>query len=49
MMIRRVYPDQRLRVIDAKNGWALVEAYEYKSETTTTGWISRRVLRPMTP
>ena len=44
-MIRRVYPDDRVRIKDVKNGWALVEVYEYKSEATTTGWINKRVLR----
>jgi hypothetical protein len=45
IVLRRVYPDDRVRVLDVKDGWALVEVYEYKSEATTTGWINRRVLR----
>jgi hypothetical protein len=44
-MIGRVFPDERVRVMDVKNGWALVEVYEYKSEATAIGWINRRVLR----
>ena len=30
---------------DVKDGWALVEVYEHKSEATTTGWVNRRALR----
>jgi Bacterial SH3 domain len=44
-IIRQLYPDDRVRVQDVKDGWALVEVYEYKSEATTTGWVNRRALR----
>ena len=43
--IRVVYPEDRVRLLDVKRGWALVEVFEYKSETMVTGWINRRVLR----
>jgi SH3-like domain-containing protein len=44
-IIRKLYPDDRVRVQEVKDGWALVEVYEYKSEATITGWVNRRALR----
>jgi hypothetical protein len=44
-IIRKLYPDDRVRVQEVREGWALVEVYEYKSEATTTGWVNRRALR----
>jgi hypothetical protein len=44
-IIRQLYPDDRVRLIEIQNGWARVEVYEYKSETVINGWMSRRVLR----
>lgn len=44
-VMRMVYPDDRVRVVDIKSTWALIEVYEYKSKSTVTGWINRRVLR----
>lgn len=43
--IRAIYPDQPLRVLEATEAWAKVEAYDYASDRRLTGWISRRRLR----
>jgi len=43
--IRAVYPDQPLRVLEAGDAWAKVEAFDYASDRPLTGWISRRHLR----
>jgi hypothetical protein len=45
MVLRHLYPDDRVRVLDVKDSWAHIEVYEYSSEQTQTGWINRRVLR----
>jgi hypothetical protein len=45
LILRKVYPDDRVRVLDAAGKWAQVEVYEYHSEKVTQGWINRRVLR----
>jgi hypothetical protein len=43
--IRAIYPDQPLRVLEATDAWAKVEAYDYASDRPLVGWISRRRLR----
>lgn len=43
--IRAIYPDQPLQVLEAKDAWAKVEAYDYASDRPLVGWISRRRLR----
>lgn len=43
--IRTIYPDQPLRVLEAGEAWAKVEAYDYASDRPLVGWISRRRLR----
>ena len=44
-LIRLVYPDQLLRVIEAKKGWVLVEVFDYGTDKPLRGWIARRNLR----
>lgn len=44
-LIRLVYPDQWIRLIETKGDWALVEVFDYGSDAAVTGWISRRYLR----
>jgi len=46
--IRAIYPDQPLRVLEATDAWAKVEAFDYASDRPLVGWISRRRLR-LTP
>lgn len=43
--IRAIYPDQPLRVLEAGEAWAKVEAYDYVSDRPLVGWINRRRLR----
>ena len=43
--IRAIYPDQPLRVLEAGDAWAKVEAFDYASDRPLIGWISRRRLR----
>ena len=45
LILRQIYPDDRVHVVGIKGGWAKVEVYEYNSEKVTEGWINRRVLR----
>lgn len=45
-LIRLVYPDQPVRIIDAKGEWANVEVFDYGSDGPVRGWMSRRYLRP---
>lgn len=45
MVIRSVYPDQLLRVIDEQGEWLKVEVFDYQSDSATRGWISRRRAR----
>ena len=44
-LIRLVYPDQVVRVIDTEGEWAEVEVFDYGSDRPVRGWISRRYLR----
>lgn len=44
-LIRLVYPDQVVRVIDTKGEWAMVEVFDYGSDQPVRGWMSRRHLR----
>jgi hypothetical protein len=43
--IRAIYPDQPLRVLEAGDAWAKVEAFDYASDRPLIGWVSRRRLR----
>lgn len=45
MVIRLVYPDQLVKLVDTRGEWARVEVFDYASETPLIGWISRRHLR----
>lgn len=45
MLIRSVYPDQLIRVVDEKGDWLQVEVFDYHSDSATRGWISRRRVR----
>ena len=44
LLLRRVYPDQLVRVIEANDRWAKVEIYDYGHDAPMVGWISRRAL-----
>lgn len=44
MVIRELYPDDHVRVLEEKDGWAYVEAYQFHSEQTQHGWLDRRTL-----
>lgn len=44
-VIRYVYSDQELRLIDERADWVLVEAYDHHANGAVTGWISRSRLR----
>jgi hypothetical protein len=44
-IMRQLYPDDLVRVLDVKDGWAQVEVFQYNSEQLINGWINRRVLR----
>jgi hypothetical protein len=44
-IMRQLYPDDLVRVLDVKDGWAHVEVFQYNSEQLINGWINRRVLR----
>lgn len=48
-LIRLVYPDQPVRIIEAKGEWAMVEVFDYGSDAPVRGWISRRYLRVAPP
>lgn len=45
MRIRRVYPDQIVRVLDESGNWLKVEVYDYSGDVPIVGWMNRRVLR----
>ena len=45
LLLRIVYPDQRLMVRRTDGAWAFVEVYDYRSDQSITGWISRKRLR----
>ena len=45
MLIRMVYPDQLLRVMNEQDQWLEVEVFNYQSDSATRGWISRRRVR----
>jgi len=44
-IMRQLYPDDLVRVVDIKEGWAHVEVFQYNSEQLINGWVSRRALR----
>ncbi|HEY0928078.1 hypothetical protein [Brevundimonas sp.] len=39
--IRTVFPDELIRVLEAKGSWAKVEVHEYATDQVTIGWIAR--------
>lgn len=45
LVVRLVYPDQWVRVIDTNGEWARVEVFDYRSDAGIEGWINRRNLR----
>lgn len=45
LVIRRIYPDQWLRVLEIKDDWAHVEVFDYQSDGSIDGWIYRTHLR----
>ena len=45
LLLRMVYFDQTLRVIDERGAWVKVEVYDYHAGAVTRGWMSRRRLR----
>ncbi|MBV8686814.1 MAG: SH3 domain-containing protein [Alphaproteobacteria bacterium] len=45
-MIRLVYPDQPVRIIELMGEWVYVEVFDYGSDGPVRGWMSRRYLRP---
>lgn len=45
IVIRSIYPDQLLRVINENGDWLNVEVFDYQSDNVTRGWISRRRVR----
>jgi hypothetical protein len=44
-IMRQLYPDDLVRVLDVKDAWAHVEVFQYNSEQLITGWVNRRALR----
>ncbi len=44
-IVRRVYPDDRVRVLEVQRSWARVELYGYNSEAIDNGWLNRSALR----
>jgi len=44
-LIRMVYPDQPVRVLEQRGEWVSVEVFDYKSDGITRGWIARSRLR----
>ncbi|MCX5511936.1 hypothetical protein C3941_07675 [Kaistia algarum] len=45
LVLRTLYPDQVLRVVDARGEWVQVEAFDYHSDQPMRGWVNRRRLR----
>lgn len=44
-IVRRVYPDQILRVIGEQGSWLLVEVMDYQGDGVTRGWLNRSSAR----
>ncbi|QTD57293.1 hypothetical protein [Parasphingorhabdus cellanae] len=44
-VLRYIYPDQLIRVVDTKGHWAKVEILDYRTEKPERGWIARSQLR----
>jgi len=44
-ILRQLYPDDRVRVLEVQDSWARVEVYGYSSENVIKGWVNRRALR----
>jgi hypothetical protein len=44
-ILRQLYPDDRVRVLEVQGGWARVEVYGYSSENVIKGCVNRRALR----
>lgn len=45
LVLRIIYPDHQLRVIDERGAWVKVEVYDYHAGALLSGWISRKRLR----
>lgn len=45
LVLRIVYVDQTLRVVDERGAWVKVEVFDFHAERNVTGWINRRRLR----
>ena len=48
LLLRVIYPDQLLQVIEERGDWLEVEAFNYSTDAPIRGWVSRRRLR-LTP
>ncbi len=44
-LLRVVYPDQSLKVLDERGAWLKVEVFDYHAGATVTGWLNRRHVR----
>ena len=42
ILLRMVYFDQTVRVIDERGAWVKVEVFDYHAGAVTSGWMSRR-------
>ncbi len=45
LMIRLVFPDQSLRVLNSKGDWLYVEVFDYQSDQPIEGWLYRGNVR----
>jgi hypothetical protein len=45
LVLRLLYPDQLLRVIEERGNWVQVEAFDYSTDAPIRGWVNRRRLR----
>ncbi|MDR6624816.1 SH3 domain-containing protein [Caulobacter segnis] len=44
-LLRVVYPDQSLKVLDEQGAWLKVEVFDYHAGAAVTGWLNRRHVR----
>ncbi len=44
-VLRYIYPDHLIRVVDTKGHWAKVEILDYRTEKPEVGWMARSQLR----
>lgn len=45
LLIRVIYPDQPVRILDERDAWVKVEVHDYRTGRPVVGWMSRRHLR----